>query len=506
MSVILNSAVQALVRLKYPAIARWIAEPDRAQSEVFNDLMRAGEHTIFGAMHQFSNIHTRDDFRARVPLSDYETMKPYIEQIMRAEDNVLWNTPTEWLAKSSGTTSDKSKFIPVSGESLAQNHFLASKELLYNYYYHHPDTKLLEGKMLVVGGSHQVSSLNQKIQYGDLSAVLMQNEPSLSRWIRVPELAIALLDEWEEKIEQLALTTMNEKVTALAGVPTWTLVLLKKILQLKQARHIHEVWPHLELYVHGGVNFAPYYSNFETLLGRSVRYLEVYNASEGFFAFQEHPQDKSLLLLPRHGIFYEFLPLPEIGKPNPQTLLLHEVALDTVYALVITTNGGLWRYVVGDTVRFTRLRPYKIRVVGRTQQFINAFGEELVVANADKAMAQTCREKGLLLVDYTAAPIYFDKALNNAAHEWLVELEETTVLPADFAGALDTHLKALNSDYEAKRHKDIALQCPVVHFLPRGAFEHWLKIKGKLGGQHKVPRLSNSRRYVEEIKGMFSLS
>jgi hypothetical protein len=418
--------------------------------------------------------------------------------MMQGEDNVLWNTPVKWFAKSSGTTSDKSKFIPISEESLTDNHFKASKDVLTHYYNNFPGSDMLTGKSLVVGGSHQLSKVNEEIQFGDLSAVLMQNSPFWGQWLRTPELSVALLDEWENKIEQLAQTTSNENVTSLAGVPTWTLILLKRILQIKNKQTIKEVWPNLELYINGGVSFIPYKEQFDKLFGQKINYLEIYNASEGFIAGQVDPGDDGMLLFTEHGIFYEFMPVDEYGKEKPKTIGLKDVELNKNYALVISTTGGLWRYLIGDTVIFTSINPYKIKVSGRLKHYMNAFGEEVIVDNTDKAIAIACEKTHAQVSDYTAAPVYFSEQ-HNGAHEWLIEFEETPDNITAFTYELDNALKEINSDYEAKRHKDIALRLPIVHILPKGSFNEWLKSKGKLGGQHKVPRLSNERTIVEEI-------
>jgi hypothetical protein len=417
---------------------------------------------------------------------------------MNREENLLWNTPVSWFAKSSGTTNDKSKFIPITTESLEDCHYKASKDVLTMYYNYNPDSDLLTGKGLVIGGSHQMCPVNEEAQYGDLSAVLLQNTPVWANWIRTPELSIALLDEWENKIEQLALSTIYENVTSISGVPTWTLVLIKRILEITGKQSLIEVWPNLEMYLHGGVSFRPYKEQFQKLIGADINYLEMYNASEGFFAAQDSPDADGVLLFLDHGIFYEFMPVEEYGKENPRTIGLNKVELNKNYAPVISTNGGLWRYIVGDTIEFTSLNPFRIKVTGRLKHFINAFGEELMVANADKAIAIASAKTNSIVNDYTAAPVYFSDN-SNGTHEWLIEFEKQPQHIQEFAYELDCALKNINSDYEAKRHKDIALRMPVIHNLPANTFTDWLRSKGKLGGQHKVPRLSNERKFVEEI-------
>jgi len=418
--------------------------------------------------------------------------------MMEGEENILWNTPVKWFAKSSGTTSDKSKFIPISEEILYENHFQATKDVLSNYYKNFPSSDLLTGKGLVVGGSHQISKLNHEIQYGDLSAVLMQNSPFWGQWLRTPELSVALMDEWENKIEKLAQITANENVTSIAGVPTWTLILLKRIMEIKGKSSISEVWPNLELYINGGVSFVPYKDQFDKIIGKKINYLEIYNASEGFIAGQQSPDDDGMLLFTEHGIFYEFMPVEEYGKPNPQTMGLKDVEIGKHYAPLVSTAGGLWRYLIGDTIKFTHLNPYKIVVSGRLKHYMNAFGEEVMVDNSDKAIAIASEKTGAVVSDYTAAPVYFSDS-SNGAHEWLVEFYTPPDNLDRFTEELDTALKTINSDYEAKRHKNIALRLPILHALPRGTFTNWMRSKGKLGGQHKVPRLSNERTALEEI-------
>jgi hypothetical protein len=494
----LSPAISRLALLRIAHIERWISNPVETQREVLQDLITHGQYTAFGRKYGFNEIFTVRKFKEAVPISEYEDLKPFIDRLFEGEEQVLWNTPVKWFAKSSGTTSDKSKFIPITEESLEDCHYQAAKDVLALYYKFNNDSDLLTGKGLVIGGSHQISKFNDDISVGDLSAVLLQNTPVWANWIRTPELSIALMDEWETKIEQLAQSTIEENVTSISGVPTWTLILIKRILEITGKQTLKEVWPSLELYIHGGVSFTPYKEQFQKLIGPGCIYLEMYNASEGFFAAQDDPNAEGMLLFLDHGIFYEFMPTEEYGKENPRTIGLDKVELDKNYALVISTNGGLWRYLVGDTVKFTSLAPFRIVVTGRLKQFINAFGEEVMVDNTDKAIAAAAASTGLVVKDYTAAPIYFgDK--NQGAHEWLIEFEKKPENLSAFTTALDQNLKLVNSDYEAKRYKDIALGLPKVTALPEGLFHTWLKNKGKLGGQHKVPRLSNDRRYIDEL-------
>ncbi|HEX5024147.1 MAG TPA: GH3 auxin-responsive promoter family protein [Agriterribacter sp.] len=479
-------------------IEAWVQHPVASQREVLQDLVTSAQYTEFGRKYDFSSLFSTRDFKKAVPIHEYDDLKPYIQRMMNGEENILWNTPIRWFAKSSGTTSDKSKFIPISKESLEDCHYKAAKDTLTMYYNFNPESDLLTGKGLVIGGSHTINQVNEEVHFGDLSAVLLQNSPMWGQWIRTPELSIALMDEWETKIEKLATTTIAENVTSISGVPTWTLVLFKRILEITGKSCIAEVWPSLELYLHGGVSFTPYREQFRKLVGKDIYYIDTYNASEGFFAAQDKPDDEGMLLYLDHGVFMEFMPIEEYGKNNPRTIGLNRVETGKNYALVISTNGGLWRYLLGDTIQFTTLFPFRVKVSGRLKHYINAFGEEVIIDNTDKAISLACEKTGAVVNDYTAAPLYFTDD-SNGAHEWLIEFENE---PSDiglFIKALDKALQSVNSDYEAKRYKNIALSEPVVHILPKGLFNEWLKSKGKLGGQHKVPRLSNERNLIEEI-------
>ncbi|HJU45189.1 MAG TPA: GH3 auxin-responsive promoter family protein [Chitinophagaceae bacterium] len=495
---LLSPAISRLVRMRLGQIEEWSAHPVEAQRQTLQHLVTSAQYTEFGRKYGFNHLFTVRQFKQAVPLHEYNDLKPYIQRMMEGEENLLWNTPVQWFAKSSGTTSDKSKFIPVSKESLEECHYQSAKDTLTLYYKYNPESDLLTGKGLVIGGSHQISHINEAVSYGDLSAILLQNTPFWGQWLRTPELSIALMDEWESKIEQLAQSTIQENVTSISGVPTWTLVLIKRILEITGKSRLKEVWPNLELYIHGGVSFVPYREQFKKLLGPGVNYLEIYNASEGFFAAQDNPNEEGMLLCTQNGIFYEFMPVEEYGKKDPQTIGLKDVELNRNYALVISTSGGLWRYIVGDTVQFTSLSPFRIKVSGRLKHYINAFGEEVIVDNSDKAMAIASERTGAVVNDYTAAPVYFSDR-HNGAHEWLIEFEKEPRDLSLFAYELDNALKNINSDYEAKRYKDIALRMPVLRKLSKGIFHQWLKTKGKLGGQHKIPRLSNDRTLVNEL-------
>jgi hypothetical protein len=498
---ILSPAISQLARLRMGRIEYFMQYPLQVQQQVFQNLISTAQYTEFGKQYSFSQIYKIEEFKQRVPIHNYDTIKPYIQRSMEGQQNILWNTPIKWFAKSSGTTADKSKFIPVTVESLDECHYRSARDVLSLYYNNFPESRVLTGKSLVIGGSHQVNKLtpDSDSYFGDLSAVMLQNMPFYGNLIRTPDLSIALMDEWEEKIERMANAVIEENVTSIAGVPTWTLVLIKRIFEITGKDNLADVWPNLELYMHGGVSFTPYRERFKQLIRKpDMFYQETYNASEGFFAAQDVIGEEGLLLFLNHGIFYEFMPIEEYGKENPQTLQLQDVEMGKNYALIISTNGGLWRYLVGDTIQFVSLAPYRVKVSGRTKSFINAFGEELIVENSDMAIAKACQETGAVVNDYTAAPIYFS-ANESGGHEWLLDFDVMPDNVEHFIEVLDNTLKSINSDYEAKRYKDMALRRPVMHVLPKGTFTEWLKSKGKLGGQHKVPRLNNERQYVEDI-------
>lgn len=499
MSLIISPAFRGYIKLRQSAIDNFVHNPIDTQLQVFNNLVGSAQFTEYGKKYNFEHINSISDFQKNVPINDYETLKPYIQRILEGNQNILWPSPIKWFAKSSGTTSDKSKFIPVSKESLDDTHFRGGKDSLALYLKDNPQNNITSGKCVILGGSHQVNQMNAASFFGDISAVMLQNMPFAGQLFRLPEMHIALMQEWEEKIERMAHSTINENVTYIAGVPTWTIVLIKRIFEITGTNNLLDIWPNLELYIHGGVNFTPYRRQFEQYIpSNNMHYRETYNASEGFFACQDREDEEGMLLFLNHGIFYEFMPMEEYNKEHPRTLTLKEVELYKNYAMVISTNGGLWRYLVGDTVQFTSLRPFRLKVSGRLKHFINAFGEEVIVDNSDNAIAIACAETGAIVVDYSAAPSYMTGE-TNGAHEWIIEFEHLPVSLELFTALLDSSLQAINSDYEAKRHKDIALRMPIVHQMPKDGFKRWLKDKGKLGGQHKVPRLSNERKYLEEM-------
>ena len=496
---LLSPAISRLARLRLRLIELWTSQPVAAQREVLQELVTAAQYTEFGRRYKFNHLFSLKTFKQTVPVHEYDDLKPYIQRMMNGEENILWNTPIEWFAKSSGTTSDKSKFIPVSEEALEECHFKGGKDLLSIYCNNNPDSQIFSGKVLGLGGSITVDDEHAETFHGDVSAIIMENLPYWVELIRTPEISVALMNEWESKIERIALITKDEDVTNISGVPSWTLLLLKRILEITGKKNIGEVWPNLELFIHGGVNFSPYHEQFSKIAPAGMKYLETYNASEGFFGIQDLNTPGEMLLMLDYGIFYEFMPLSEYDVLTDKTVSLDKVETGVNYALVISTNAGLWRYIIGDTIQFTSLDPYRIRITGRTTSFINACGEELIIDNAEKAIATACEKASATITDYTAAPVYFNDH-TNAAHEWLIEFATPPESLDYFAEILDNALKALNSDYEAKRYHNMILRQPIIKQLPAGTFYRWLKERGKLGGQNKVPRLSNDRKYLDDIK------
>lgn len=496
---LVNSIFTWIMKKRMHQIELFIKYPYDVQDEWFQTLVSTAKNTEWGKKYGYESIINQDQFKERVPIQTYDTLKPYIEKMLNGEHNILWPSEIKWFAKSSGTTNDRSKFIPVSEESMEECHFKGGKDLLSLYCNNRPDTKIFTGKCLVLGGSHQINQLNADSSFGDLSAVLIKNLPFWAEFYRTPEMSITLMDNFEEKIEKMARATIDVNVTNISGVPTWNIVLAKRVLEITGKDNLLEVWPNLEFYFHGAVNFKPYREQFKKLIpSDSMYYLETYNASEGFFGIQDQPNSEEMLLMLDYGIYYEFLPMEDINKENPKTLGLDEVQLNKNYALIISTNAGLWRYMIGDTIKFTSLTPHRIQITGRTKHFINAFGEELIIDNAEKGLLKACAETGAIIRDYTACPIYFEG--NNAGgHEWIIEFEKKPDNLERFTDVMDQTLREINSDYDAKRYKDMALSRPKLHLAPDGTFYEWMKSRGKLGGQNKVPRLANDRAYVDEI-------
>ena len=501
---LINSILTWVMQKRIHQIELFIKYPHQVQEELFKKLIQTARYTEFGMQYDFNSIQTYEQFRERVPIHTYEKTFPYIERQMKGEQNILWPSEIKWFSKSSGTTNARSKFIPVSQESLEDCHFKGGKDLLSIYVNNYPDTKLFDGKGLAVGGSHQVNELDPTASsyYGDVSAVIMQNLPPWAQFIRTPSLETALMGNWEEKIEKLAQETLKENVTNIAGVPTWTVLLIQRVTDMAMKKNILEVWPNLEVFFHGAVAFAPYRSLFQSIIpSDKMRYWETYNASEGFFGIQDQRNSEALLLMLDYGIFYEFIPMEELDKEYPKAVPLSEVELDRNYAMVISTNSGLWRYNIGDTVKFTSKFPYRIKISGRTKHFMNAFGEEIIVENAEAAITKACEITGAVIDNFTAAPVYLKEG-KKGRHEWIIEFKVPPLDQDQFNRVLDETLREINSDYDAKRSQDLALMEPKVHSAGEGTFYNWMKRRGKLGGQNKVPRLANSREYVDEILKM----
>ncbi len=501
---IVNSIFAWYMKKRIHQIELFIKYPLDVQEEWLHTLISSAENTEWGKLYDYKSILTVSQFKDRVPIQNYDTLKPYIERMLKGEQNILWPSDIKWFAKSSGTTSDRSKFIPVSEEALEECHYKGGKDMISIYCNNRPNTQMFTGKGLVLGGSHQINQLCDDIHFGDLSAVLIKNLPMWAEYYRTPDISIALMDNYEEKMDKMAEATIKENVTNISGVPTWTIVLAKKVLQLTGKNNLLEVWPNLELYFHGAVNFNPYREQFKELIpSDNMYYLETYNASEGFFGIQDQDNSEELLLMLDYGIFYEFLPLENLEDENPNTLTLDQVQLYKNYAIIISTNAGLWRYLIGDTVQFTSISPFRIKITGRTKHFINAFGEEVIIDNAENALSKACAVTSATVKDYTACPIYF-KGEEVGGHEWIIEFETQPKDFEQFIDVMDQTLREVNSDYDAKRFKDMALRRPKVHNAPTDTFYKWLKARGKLGGQHKVPRLANERKYVDEILEMLA--
>jgi len=498
---IINSIASWVLKQRIHQMELFLKYPNEVQEELLMNLLRSSENTIMGKKYDYFSIKSYETFTERVPISTYEDLEPLIEKTRQGEQNIFWNTPVKWFAKSSGTTNAKSKFIPVSNEALEDCHYKGSKDLLCLYLNNNEDSELFLGKSLRLGGSSQIYENNNTF-FGDLSAILIENMPIWAEFSSTPSSRISLMSEWESKIPAIINEAKNENVTSFAGVPSWMLVLMNKVLEETGNANLFDIWPNLEVYFHGGVSFDPYRDQYKKILPKSdFKYYEIYNASEGFFAIQDLNNSNDLLLMLDYGIFYEFIPMDVFGTSDEKAIRLSEVELHKNYAVVITTNAGLWRYLVGDTVRFTSLNPYRIRVTGRTKHHINVFGEELMVENTDQAIAKTCEITRTEIVDYTVAPIFMD-GKEKGAHEWIIEFKKKPDDYAQFQMILDQTLQSLNSDYEAKRYNNMTLNPLVLNVARPNLFYDWLKEQDKLGGQHKIPRLSNQRDYLEKLMMM----
>jgi GH3 auxin-responsive promoter len=496
---IINSVASWILKKRIHQIELFIKYPNEVQEELLMNLVRSAENTVVGKSYDFESIRSYQAFADRIPVATYEDLEPMIEQTRKGEQNIFWNTPIKWFAKSSGTTNAKSKFIPVSSEALENCHYKAAKDLLCLYLNNNEDSQLFTGKSLRLGGSKQLYEDNNTF-FGDLSAILIENMPMWAEFSSTPSNRVSLMSDWEVKLKAIVNETRMENVTSFAGVPSWMLVLLNKMLEETGRDNLSEIWPNAEVYFHGGVSFDPYREQYKKIIPKAdFQYYEIYNASEGFFAIQDLNHSNDLLLMLDYGIFYEFIPMETYGTPEQKVIRLSEVALDKNYAIVITTNSGLWRYMIGDTVRFTSLNPYRIRVTGRTKHHINVFGEELIIENSDNAIAKACQITQTEVIDYTVAPVFM-QGKEKGAHEWIIEFRQQPDDMALFNKVLDETLQSLNSDYEAKRYNNMTLKEPVVNIARENLFYDWLKHQDKLGGQHKIPRLSNERHYVEQLK------
>lgn len=492
-----NTVVNWFIRQRIDQIQNFMNHPIETQHGIlFSQLFKA-EETVYGKKYGFSSVSSYEDFRRNVPVVTYEDFEPFIERARRGEKDISWPGSIRQFAKSSGTTNAKSKFIPISDDSLEECHFKAGKDLISMYVNNHPENSLFMNKNLRLGGSAELyQDFNTK--FGDLSAILIDNLPFWVEITTTPSKKVSLMTEWESKLKAIVEEVVKQDVGSLTGVPSWMMVLLQRVLKETGKKNISEIWPNLEVFFHGGISFKPYREQYRDLIGKKINYYETYNASEGFFGIQDRSGSDEMLLMLDYGIFYEFIPMETFGTANEKAIPLEEVEIGKNYAVVISTNGGLWRYLIGDTVRFTSLDPFRIKISGRTKHYINAFGEELMIDNVETALDKACEKTGATISDYTGAPVYMQQG-ESGAHEWVFEFEKTPQNLDDFIDTFDNTLKSLNSDYEAKRYNDMTLKRPIVHVAKPQLFYRWMESRGKLGGQNKVPRLSNDREYIEPL-------
>lgn len=495
---IIHSVASWFLKKRIHQMELFLKYPHEVQQELLFQLIDTAKYTEYGKTYDFKSIKTYKDFAERLPIVHYEDIYEKIEESRQGINNIFWPTPIKMFAKSSGTTNAKSKFIPLSQEALLDNHYAASKDLLCLYLSNNENSKLFTGKGLRLGGSKEIYK-NNGTSYGDLSALLIENMPLWASYSSTPSDDISLMGDWEHKMPAIINETIHQNVTSLAGVPSWMLVLLNNIIEKTGVNDIKEIWPDLEVYFHGGVSFTPYVNQYQKLIPSSnFKYYEIYNASEGFFAVQDRNDQKDLLLMLNYGIFYEFIPMNVYGHEAEHTVTLDQVEIGVNYALVITTNSGLWRYKIGDTVRFTSLNPFRIKVTGRTKHHINVFGEELIIENAEEALKRTAIAFDVQILDYSVGPVFME-GKQKGAHEWIIEFKVPPDTLDEFAQVLDDNLRRVNSDYDAKRNHDLTLKRLKLHSAKKGLFYTWLKNNEKLGGQHKIPRLSNERTYIDEL-------
>ncbi|MGB5463708.1 MAG: GH3 auxin-responsive promoter family protein [Aureibaculum sp.] len=493
-----NTVVSWFLKKRKHQMELFIKYPIDVQQELLLRLVDFARNTEIGKQYDFTTIYNYKTFTERIPIQKYETVESLIERTRKGEQNLFWPSHIQWFAKSSGTTNAKSKFIPVSNEALENCHLKAGKDMLCLYINNNEEAGLFNGRGLRLGGSSAIYEDNDTY-FGDLSAIIIENMPFWADFSSAPKTEVALMSEWETKMEAIVNETIDENITSLVGVPSWMMVFLNAVLEKTGKENILEVWPNLEVYFHGGVNFNPYREQYKKLIpSANFKYYETYNASEGFFAIQDINDSNELLLMLDYGIFYEFIPMDKFQDEDSVAIPLQDVELNKNYALVITTNSGLWRYLIGDTIKFVSLDPYRIKITGRTKHFINAFGEELIIENAEDALKKVCKKTRSEIIDYTVAPVFMD-GKSKGGHEWIIEFKKAPKNIDYFAELLDNALKSINSDYEAKRYHDMTLVMPKVHKAENGLFYNWLKLNGKLGGQHKIPRLSNNRDFIEEL-------
>ena len=514
----LTGIVRPLFAKRWRELEKHNTQGEQLQREVLVRLLGKAKDTEYGREHLFAATKGYDDFVRNNPVNTYEELKGDIDRMRQGETDVLWPGRVKWYAKSSGTTNDKSKFIPVSPDGLKHLHYKGGTDVVALYLRNNPQSRMFDGKGLILGGSHAPNYNLPGSLVGDLSAILIENINPVVNLIRVPSKQTALLSDFEVKRDRIAREAMTKNVTNLSGVPSWMLSVLNRMMELSGKTHLEEVWPNIEVFFHGGVAFTPYREQYEKLItSPRMHYMETYNASEGFFGIQDDPSDKSMLLMLDYDVFYEFeevaphsasegATIAPSGKTNEAPsgavggaiVPLWGVETGKNYAMLISTSCGLWRYKIGDTVRFTSTNPYKFVISGRTKSFINAFGEELIVDNAEQGLKYACEKTGAQVLEYTAAPVFMDQNAK-CRHQWLIEFSKAPESLERFADILDRKLQEVNSDYEAKRFKDITLQSLEIIPARQGLFNDWLKSKGKLGGQHKVPRLSNSREHIEQL-------
>ncbi len=494
-----NDTFGQYLRWRVPRIDRTRRSPDEFQDRWMDYLLIHARHTSFGESHKLKDVRTYEQFREQVPIRDYDGHVDYINRMLSGERNVLWPGLVHWFSKSSGTSSDRSKYIPVTGENLRKNHIRGGWDAMSLYYHQYPTAGMFSRKNLIMGGSIQ-ERRPSGAKIGDISGIMLANFPSVGRPFYTPSFDTMLMRDYEKKLEAVARESMVEDVGMVGGVPNWTMLLMRRILELTGAANMREVWPNFELFTHGGISFAPYREQFEKLIGPdSINYQEIYNASEGYFGLRDDLTRDDMLLLIDNGVFYEFLPQDQWNVDHPQAIPLAEVEVGVTYGVVVTTNAGLWRYNLGDTIKFTSIRPFRFHITGRTKQFINTFGEEIMVHNTDQALAMTCSALDCTVTEYTVAPVFITTPGERGAHEWCVEFGRAPRNLSAFAKTLDQHLQTVNGDYAAKRRSDLVLTEVMVNAVVPGTFHRWMKQRGKLGGQAKVPRLSSSRTYIDEI-------